>query len=128
MLFLLAIACSSKEPADDSAVSVELSDVVPTVADLEWAPDRDDLDEAWVEFGLDTDYGMTAPLDLSVGEPYAAVLLGMKPSTTYHLRVVGSAGDEAIEGDDFTLETGAKSDPHRRRRPPPSAIVGEGGS
>jgi len=65
------------------------------------------LKEAHIDFGLDTMYGMSAPVDLA--EPsYRTLLLGMKASKMYHYRVVAKDdGGQDCTGADATLMTGA---------------------
>lgn len=69
------------------------------------------LTTAAIEFGLDTNYGMTAPVDLAETD-HRTLLLGMKPSNTYHLRVVGSDGAANYASSDYTVDTG----------PPPTTV------
>jgi hypothetical protein len=60
-----------------TVTSQSLSTVIPTVGIVEWTTDLPGLTEASIEFGLDENYGMTAPVDL--GEVnYRTLLLGMK--------------------------------------------------
>jgi len=63
--------------------------------------------EAHIDFGLDTSYGMTAPVDLTA-ESYRTLLLGMKPSKTYHFQISATDGTgETCTSDDFMFTTGA---------------------
>jgi hypothetical protein len=92
-------------------IHVELaSDVQPTapttVGIVTWALDRPGITEAHIDFGLDTEYGMTAPVDLTRAD-YRTVLVGMKPERTYHFRIVASDGSETYMSDAHTLTTGA---------------------
>ncbi len=62
--------------------------------------------EAHIDFGLDTSYGMTAPVDLTAAS-YRTLLLGMKPSRTYHFRLSATdGGGNSCTSDDFTIATG----------------------
>lgn len=80
-----------------------LSTVIPTVGIVEWSTDLPGLTEASIEFGLDTSYGMTAPVDLKEAS-YRTLILGMKAGgKTYHFRVVAKAGDKVCTGADNTL-------------------------
>lgn len=80
-----------------------LSSVIPTVGIVEWSTDLQGLTEASIEFGLDTQYGMTAPVDLKEAN-YRTLILGMKAGgNTYHFRVVAKAGDKVCTGQDNTL-------------------------
>lgn len=93
--------------ADDCTFSLssELSPVIGTVGIVEWSSGLRDIREAAIEFGLDGGYGMLAPVDLA--EPnYRTLLLGMKPSRTYHFRVVARSSSSACASDDYTLTTG----------------------
>jgi len=62
-------------------------------------------EDASIEFGLDTAYGLTAPVDLQ--EPgFRTLLLGMKPAREYHFRVRATAAGTTCESPDLTLTTG----------------------
>jgi len=88
----------------------ELDENAPTtVGILEWALDKPCLRAAHVEFGLDTQYGMTAPVDLTQ-ENRRTVLWGMKPGRTYHYRIVAEDDDGTYTSDDYTLDTGLAPD------------------
>lgn len=95
-------------------VDVQLaSDVDPdapgTIGIVTWSVDVESLVAARVEFGPDTTYGMTAPVDLAA-TGYRTVLLGMKPEHTYHVRVVAEDATSAYASNDVTLETGPATD------------------
>jgi hypothetical protein len=62
--------------------------------------------EAHIDFGLDTSYGMTAPVDLTAAS-YRTLLLGMKPSKTYHFQLSATDGTTSCTSDDFTIVTGS---------------------
>lgn len=80
-----------------------LSTVIPTVGIVEWSTDLSGLTEAAIEFGLDTQYGMSAPVDLKETN-YRTLILGMKAGgKTYHFRVVAKAGNSVCTGQDNTL-------------------------
>ena len=61
--------------------------------------------EAHIDFGLDTSYGMTAPVDLTAAS-YRTLLLGMKPSKSYHFRLSATDGTSSCTSDDLTIMTG----------------------
>jgi hypothetical protein len=83
-----------------------LSEKITTVGIVQWSTDLTPLESAHIEFGLDTSYGLTAPVDL--GEPnYRTLLLGMKALKTYHFRVVAVSGGEACTSADYTVTTGS---------------------
>ncbi len=83
--------------------SSTLSTVIPTVGIVEWTTDLPGITEAEIEFGLDTNYGMTAPVDLNEAN-YRTLLLGMKAGgRIYHFRVIARAGDQVCVGEDNAL-------------------------
>lgn len=93
-------------------IADELSERIATVAAVEWSVDAGDVTEAHVEFGLDANYGLLAPVDLQ--EPnYRTLLLGMKPEHTYHYRLVATVDGQPCTSEDRTVTTG----------PLPSALV-----
>lgn len=77
-----------------------------TVGIIEFSTDLAGITSARIEFGLDTNYGMTAPVDLD-SPNYRTLLLGMKQRSTYHFRVVASNGSGECAGPDATIETGS---------------------
>ena len=80
-----------------------LSAEIPTVGIVEWSTDLPNITEAEIEFGLDTTYGMTAPVDLTEAN-YRTPILGMKAGGhTYHFRILAKAGDQICTGQDDTL-------------------------
>ena len=81
-----------------------------TVGIVTWSISASGITSAHIDFGLDTTYGMTAPVDLTslTAMNYRTVLLGMKPAKTYHFRIVASAGTTTYTSDDQTVATGAK--------------------
>jgi hypothetical protein len=93
--FFVDVALASdfdpEAPGTVGIVTWSLRDVVP--------------DRAEISFGLDTNYGMSAPVDLN--EPdFRTLLLGMKPDRTYHFQVVATKGDQQYRSADYTVETG----------------------
>lgn len=121
---LAATACNSTPGAGGNdaqpdagsrfAIQVELaSDVDPraptTVGIVTWSFAGGDVESARIEFGLDTSYGMTAPVDLE--KPgFRTLLRGMKPEQRYHFRVVAETPSGVHESDDQVLTTGARFD------------------
>ncbi len=95
-----------ESPAPDCASSsisirsAETSARIGTVGIVEWSTALTPVTSASIEFGLDTGYGHTAPADETA--PHRTLLLGMKPSSVYHYRVVVNG----CAGTDHTLETG----------------------
>jgi len=87
-------------------VSAEISRAIATVGIVEWSSDLARVDEAHVDFGLDTQYGLVAPVDLAAPR-HRTLLLGMKAAHDYHARLVVKSGGEVCRSEDFTLTTGA---------------------
>jgi len=73
---------------------------------VEFSTDLAGLSAAQIEFGLDTSYGMVAPVDVAATNHHT-LLLGMKQRKTYHYRIVatGTAGECASP--DQTVMTGS---------------------
>jgi hypothetical protein len=61
---------------------------------------------AQIDFGPDTSYGMTAPVNLTASA-YRTLLLGMKPSKAYHYRISVMSSSGTCVGGDNTIMTGA---------------------
>lgn len=80
-------------------IAVEQSEEVPTVFTVTWSTELEAVDQAWVEYGPDGEYGPTFAASVVEGQPEPTVVVGMKPETTYHLRgVVSSGGRERVSG------------------------------
>jgi hypothetical protein len=60
---------------------------------------------AKIDFGPDTTYGMTAPVDLTQSM-YRTLLLGMKPAKTYHYQISVTNASGTCTGGDNTIMTG----------------------
>jgi hypothetical protein len=86
-------------------ITQTLSDKISAVAIVEWSVAGKTVDSASIEFGLDTTYGLTAPVDLAVAN-YRTILVGMKTDHDYHYRVVAQAGGETCTSEDKILHTG----------------------
>jgi hypothetical protein len=87
-------------------VTPSISKNIPTVGIVEFTTTAASPTAARIEFGLDTSYGMTAPVDLAAAN-YRTLLLGMKTSRTYHYRIVATSGGQECASEDYTIETGA---------------------
>jgi hypothetical protein len=109
MAALSLMACTERDITDDGAFEIEaaVSDAIPTVITVEWSTDLDGADSARLEFGPDDGYGRGAPVDLAEGPPFETVLLGNKPSTDVHFRVVVESGGVATRSEDRILTTGS---------------------
>ena len=93
------VSCSITEASS-------VSSAIATVGIVTFSTDLAGITEARIEFGLTTSYGITAPVNLAQPS-YRTLLLGMKPSSTYHYRVVARAGQGECTGTDQTITTGA---------------------
>ena len=96
---------------DGFSVKVQLASDIKataptTVGIVWWSLAQPGLTAARIDFGLDTTYGMTAPVDLTRAS-YRTVLVGMKPAKTYHFRIVAMDSAQTYTSDDRTLTTGA---------------------
>jgi len=78
---------------------------IPTVGIVRWGLEGVVPTEAHIEFGLDSSYGMTAPVNLGCTD-FRTALVGLKPERTYHFRIVASDGATSYVSDDHTLLTG----------------------
>jgi hypothetical protein len=81
------------------------SEVIPTVFNVEFTTDFASPAEARIDFGVDTTYGYSAPVDLTA-PAYKTALLGMKPMKEYHYQIVVSGGGKECKSTDRTLMTG----------------------
>jgi hypothetical protein len=88
---ILASDINPEAPGTVGIVTWSIWDVAPKSAEI--------------RFGLDTSYGMVAPVDLNEPE-YRTLILGMKPNRTYHFQVLATIGDQQYQSADHTLETG----------------------
>jgi hypothetical protein len=111
LLVFGACGCSSDTAPSGGctiAATGEISSAIATVGIVNWTATESTIDSAYAEFGLDTGYGLTAPMagaDLT-GPKYRTLLLGMKPNQTYHYRIVAKSGDVECKSPDATLTTG----------------------
>ncbi len=92
-------------PCTVSLLSADLSAVIPTVGIVEFSTDLAAIETARIEFGLETSYGMSAPVDLA-SERYRTLLLGMKAGREYHYRIVAEGAGVSCASADQTLTTG----------------------
>jgi hypothetical protein len=81
------------------------ADAPGTVGIVTWSIDVDSITEAHIEFGLDTEYGTSARVDLNEAD-FRTLLLGMKPDSAYHFRIVATDGATTYASDDYVINTG----------------------
>ncbi len=113
-LVLALGACTEAANDDDDAagdgtfeIDAIVSEVIPTVITVEWSAEIEAIEDAYVEFGPDDSYGRVAPADLSGGAPFETVLLGSKPTSDVHFRVVVVADGETAVSEDVSVTTGS---------------------
>jgi hypothetical protein len=93
--------------------SAKLGSKIKTVGIITWKTDLAGLKSAKIDFGLDTNYGMTAPVDNPVAGDNTTLLLGMKPTVSsssprvYHYRITATGTDGDCVSPDYTITTGA---------------------
>jgi hypothetical protein len=77
-----------------------------TVGIVAWSTTAGTPTSATIQFGLTTDYGMEAPVDVKATD-LRTLLLGMKPEKTYHFRIAAQVGGASLVSKDFTVTTGS---------------------
>jgi hypothetical protein len=85
--------------------SAVMSAAPGTIGIVTWTVNVSGLTEAHIDFGLDTSYGMSAPVDLALAD-HRTLLLGMKPARLYHFRVVARDATTTYTSGDYTVMTG----------------------
>ena len=105
---------SSSQLSDAFVVEVQLASELAaaaptTVGVVSWSLPGATITSATVEFGPDESYGVVASVDLNE-DNYRTLLLGLKPTTIYHFRIVAQTDAGALASEDFTLETGEATD------------------
>jgi len=76
-----------------------------TVGIVTWSTAAGTPTSAKIQFGLTTEYGTEAPVDVEA-EGLRTLLLGMKPGRTYHFRIVAAVGGQELTSEDFSITTG----------------------
>ena len=87
-------------------LSFSRSPKISTVGIVTWSTTLSSPTEAHINFGLDKSYGMTAPVDLAQANN-RTLLLGMKPSKTYHFQISATNSGGTCTSGDNTIATGA---------------------
>jgi hypothetical protein len=95
-------AGSDCDASDFFLISAKVSSAIGTVGIVEWSTAVQPTSSPTIEFGLDTNYEYEAPADLDA-KNFRTLLLGMKPSSTYHYRI--NMGGDCVSSD-YTIETG----------------------
>ena len=89
-----------------SVTSAYISPAMATVGVVTFMTSLPNVRAAEIGFGVDTHYGLVAPVDLTEAG-FRTLLLGMAQNRTYHFRVAVSDGTSVCYGDDRTLTTGS---------------------
>ena len=91
----------------DFDIEADISAEIGTVGIVQWAVGLPEVERAEIQFGPDTDYGMTAPVDTSGGgNRFRTLLLGMKANREYHFKIRAHAGDADCSSGDRQITTG----------------------
>jgi len=86
--------------------SASPSSKIPTVGIVTFTTTLASPTSASIKFGLDTTYGLTAPVDLTQAS-YRTLLLGMKASKTYHYQITVTNSTGSCTSSDQMIATGA---------------------
>ncbi len=88
-------------------ISAAPAELMPTVGVVEFSvtglPGA--VTEGKIEFGLTTEYGMEAPLDVAA-PMYKTLLIGMKKQKEYNYRITASSGGTSCTSDNQTITSG----------------------
>ncbi|MEO8177266.1 MAG: aryl-sulfate sulfotransferase [Deltaproteobacteria bacterium] len=102
---LLAAGCGgSSEAQRPTDVAAEVGAEIATVLNVRWQTPEPSI--GYVEYGPTEELGQTTPLEEQPTREHRVSLLGLKPETLYHYRVVTWDGDDAGHSEIETLSTG----------------------
>jgi hypothetical protein len=104
LLLSATLAGCAGEPVE---FNLTVSPHIGTVARVSFTLEDPAPEAARAEFGREGEVEYIAPIDLFAPPPWGTVLLGMKPSSTYDVRVVVDIGGETLTSETQTVETGA---------------------
>jgi Arylsulfotransferase (ASST) len=88
-----------------SVMASSNSTKIPTVGIVTFTTSLSSPKQGHIDFGLDTTYGMTAPVDFTQANN-RTLLLGMKASKTYHYQITVSDGASSCTSGDQTIKSG----------------------
>lgn len=79
--------------------AIAVSDITGSSASVGWVTDQPS--DSLVEYGADTNYGSSTPLDASPVTTHKSAISGLLPSTVYHFRVKSkdASGKESVSSD-----------------------------
>jgi hypothetical protein len=104
----LLLAGCPEETSGGFLLDTHLSDVIPTVVFVEWTTELGPVQEAHVDFGVDTSYGTRIEAMDDGNGTYSATLLGLRPSTDYHVRAAAVIDGTPHFGDAQVVTTGGQ--------------------
>jgi len=100
-----------------SVKNASYSTAIGTVGIVTWSTTLPNVDGAQIDFGVDTSYGMTAPVDIKATD-YRTVLLGMKQGhAPYHYRITAKSGSTTCTGTDQVFSGNTAAQPNNLKRP-----------
>jgi len=102
---LIATACG--RPDIDVRPKITVAEAIPTVATVEWDVASAGCTDAFVDFGPDRDLGLMARAYLDESGHARATLMGMKPRSTYRVRLAEVRSGERLFSADHEVQTGA---------------------
>ena len=102
---VLLVSCA--EPLDVK-LDVQVSDVIPTVVTVSWERVHDDADDVCVEYGRGPVMDQRWPARCDDQGLCRAVILGLKPNTSYRVRAAETEGDTRYVSDRWDAHTGPR--------------------
>lgn len=88
-------------------INAVTASAIPTVGVVTWGTNLSNPTSAHIDFGLDTNYGMSAPVNKPSASGNKTLLLGMKQKKTYHYRIVATNSGGDCSSEDKTITTGS---------------------
>lgn len=117
VLLSTALGCwmsACEDPEDGNGtdaefdVTITLSELIPTVATVNFETNLAEVEEAYVEFGLPGEERLAVTADEDGEGGYSAILLGMKAGEQYLLQPWVVVDGETMAGEDESLTTGTR--------------------
>jgi len=100
-------ACTGGELVfDETTLTLELSEVIPTVVNVTFEPEDDDLQEAQIEYGQGRQDRRRTAMELQEDGRFTATVVGLHHSTDYTFEVVMHTDAGEFHGDDKPITTG----------------------
>ncbi len=104
------LGCSPDETVNalsvDFDVEVIPSDRIASVVTVSWTIDKEDVEDAWIQFGRDDVTRFRAPGQVAADGAFEATLIGMKPSTEYGFQAVVVLRGVEFVSELYTVTTG----------------------